>query len=111
MDNTNFVDAKEFSDNVEVMLTTFDNPYDPFDNFIEWLMFDKEMGYNTCEKIARIARSSEEFSTIEDKRETERAIDEIIFYDFLNIYKKLTRKTEENSKTSESEVETTTEEQ
>lgn len=75
----------------ETMLTTFDNPYDPFDDFDQWLMFDKEMGYNTCEKIARIARSSEEFSIAEDKAETERAIDEIIEYDFLNIYKKLTR--------------------
>lgn len=75
----------------ETMLTTFDNPYDPFDDFDQWLMFDKTMGYNTCEKIARIARSSEEFSTAEDKAETERAIDEIINYDFLNIYKKVTR--------------------
>ena len=75
----------------EVMLTTFDNPYDPFDNFVEWLLFDKQMNYNTCEKIARIARYSEDFSTIEEKVETERAIDEIIDHDFLNIYKKVTR--------------------
>ncbi len=77
----------------EVMLTTFDNPYDPFDDFVAWWMFDIEKGYNTCAKIARIARSSEEFSTIEDKLETERAIDEIIDHDFLNIYKKVTRNT------------------
>lgn len=75
----------------ETMLTTFDNPYDPFDDFDQWFMFDVDQGYNTCGKIARIARSSEEFSTIEDKAETERAIDEIIKYDFLNIYKKVTR--------------------
>ena len=75
----------------EVMLTTFDNPYDPFDDFDQWYSFDKQMDYNTCEKIARIARSSESFSTKEDKEETERAIDEIIDHDFLNIYKKVTR--------------------
>lgn len=75
----------------EVMLTTFDNPYDPFDDFDQWYSFDKQMDYNTCEKIARIARSSESFSTKEDKEETERAIDEIIDHDFLNIYKKLVR--------------------
>ena len=75
----------------EVMLTTFDNPYDPFDDFIQWFMFDVEKGYYTCARLARIARSSEEFSTIEDKLETERAIDEIINHDFLNIYKKVTR--------------------
>ena len=79
----------------EVMLTTFDNPYDPFDDFVHWWLFDIEKGYNTCGKIARIARSSEEFSTIEEKAETERAIDEIIINDFLNIYKKVTRETGE----------------
>lgn len=77
--------------NTEVMLTTFDNPYDPFDEFTLWLLFDNEKGYNTCGKIARIARSSTDFSTIEEKIEIERAIDEIIDNDFLNIYKKLTR--------------------
>lgn len=78
----------------ETMLTTFDNPYDPFDDFVHWFLFDVEKGYNTCGKLARIARSSEQLSTIEDKRETERAIDEIIDYDFLNIYKKITRNVE-----------------
>ena len=75
----------------EVMLTTFDNPYDPFDDFDQWWLFDIEKGYNTCSRLARIARSSDDFSTIEDKIETERAIDEIIDNDFLNIYKKVTR--------------------
>ena len=86
----------------ETMLTTFDNPYDPFDDFVHWFLFDVEKGYNTCGKLARIARSSEEFSTIEDKRETERAIDEIIDHDFLNIYKKITRNLEnqEDSQTN-----------
>ena len=79
----------------ETMLTTFDNPYDPFDDFVHWFLFDVEKGYNTCGKLARIANNSEGFSTIEDKRETERAIDEIIDYDFLNIYKKVTRNVEE----------------
>ena len=90
----------------EVMLTTFDNPYDPFDDFDQWYSFDKQMDYNTCEKIARIARSSESFSTKEDKEETERAIDEIIDHDFLNIYKKLTRVIEsENEDVEEDENE------
>ena len=85
----------------EVMLTTFDNPYDPFDEFIPWFLFDVEKGYNTCSKLARIARSSDELSTIEDKRETERAIDEIINYDFLNIYKKVTRNVDSASEIDE----------
>lgn len=76
----------------EVMLTTFDNPFDPFDDFVHWFMFDIQKGYNTCSYLARVAKSSEEFSTIEDKEETEKAIDKIINHDFLNIYTKVTRK-------------------
>ena len=81
----------------EVMLTTFDNPYDPFDDFVKWFLFDVEKGYYTCNLLARIARSSEEFSVIEDKEETERAIDAIINYDFLNIYRKVTRNVSDNN--------------
>ena len=84
-----------------VRLTTFDNPYDPFDDFDQWFMFDVEQGYYTCSKLARIARFSEEFSTIEDKLETERAIDEIIDYDFLNIYKKVVRNVVNNEVANE----------
>ena len=78
----------------EVMLTTFDNPFDPFDEFVKWFLFDVEKGYYTCSRLARIARYSEEFSEKEEKEETERAIDEIIDNDFLNIYKKVTRNIE-----------------
>ena len=73
------------------MLTTFDNPFDPFEQFIEWFLFDIEKGYNTCSKLARIVHISEDFSQKEIDEETERAIDEIIQYDFLNIYKKVTK--------------------
>lgn len=75
----------------EVMLTTFDNPYDPFDDFTSWLLYDAEMGYYTCNKLARIARYGEDFSTVEEDEDRIRAIDEIIDNDFLNIYKKVTR--------------------
>ena len=60
-------------------LTTFDNPYNPFEQFSDWFLFDVEKGYNTCAYLDRIAHTSE------------RAIDEIIRYDFMNIYKKVKR--------------------
>ena len=75
----------------EVMLTTFDNPYDPFDQFDQWYMFDVDMKYNSSSRLARIAKTSDQLSDEENEREIERAIDEIIKYDFLNIYKKVTR--------------------
>lgn len=80
----------------DCMLTTFDNPYDPFDQFTLWLMFDKEKGYNTCEYLARIVQLSDDLSEKEVDEETERAIDEIIKYDPFNIYKKVTKESIES---------------
>jgi len=73
------------------MLTTFDNPFDPFEQFTSWFLFDTEKGYNTCGKLARIAKSSDSFTDKENSEEIERAIDEIIQYDFMNIYKKVSK--------------------
>ena len=75
------------------MLTTFDNPFDPFEQFTSWFLFDVEKGYNTCSYLARIVRLSDDMSDKEVDDEIERAIDEIIKYDFLNIYKKIKRNT------------------
>jgi hypothetical protein len=76
-------------------LTTFDNPYDPFEQFTSWFLFDVEKGYNTCSYLGRIARTSDQLSEEENELEIERAIDEIIKYDFRNIYKKVTMQTTE----------------
>lgn len=73
-------------------LTTIDNPFDPFEQFTSWFLFDTEKGYNSCSYLARIARTSDQFTEEENDKEVERAIDEIIKYDFRNIYKKVTKK-------------------
>ena len=71
------------------MLTTHDNPYNPFDEFIPWFLFDIEKGYNSCGILARYANFSDDMSDKEEEEENERAIDEVIANDFLNIYKKV----------------------
>ena len=71
------------------MLTTFDNPFDPDKQFDSWNSFDIEKGYNSCAYLSRIARTSDQLSDEENDLEIERAIDEIIKYDSLNIYKKI----------------------
>ena len=83
------------------MLTTFDNPFDPFEQFSSWFLFDVEKGYNTCSYLGRIAKFSDEMTTKEEDEEVERAIDEIIKYDFMNIYKKVRKETEEQTDTTE----------
>ena len=79
---------------MKVMLTTIDNPYDPFDDFTSWYMYDVEHGYNSCSYVARIAKTSEQFTEKENNEEIERAIDEIIEHDFMNMYVKVTREGE-----------------
>lgn len=74
--------------NTRCRLTTFDNPYDPFQQFDQWFLFDEEKGYHTCAYLGRIARISEQMTDDENAAEIERAIDEIIKFDFRNIYKK-----------------------
>ena len=72
-----------------VALTTVDNPYDPFEEFEKWFIFDVQNLYNTCGLLARIAHTSNQFSDKENEEEIENAIDEIIRLDFRNIYKKV----------------------
>lgn len=73
------------------MLTTLDNPFDPFTNFTEWYLYDMRKGYNSCGYLDRIAKTSEGLSETENDEEIDRAIDEIIKYDILGIYKKVTK--------------------
>lgn len=72
------------------MLTTIDNPYNPFVQFDDWLAYDEMMGYHTCSYLARITKSSIELSEADDTLAQEQAIDEILELNLLGIYKKIT---------------------
>lgn len=74
-------------------LTTVDNPYNPFEQFVPWFLFDEEKGYHSCAYLGRIARTSDQLTDAENDLEVERAIDEIIKYDFMNIYRKVVQET------------------
>lgn len=73
-----------------VALSTVDNPYNPLSDFSKWFLFDVEKGYNSCAYLDRIARTSDTMTDEENAEEIERAIDEIIKYDPLNRYVKVT---------------------
>ena len=72
------------------MLTTTDNPFNPFTHYDEWLMYDIEMGYQTCERLAKVVQLEDDMTEVEMKAEMNRAIDEIIAYDPLGIYVRAT---------------------
>lgn len=73
------------------MLTTIDNPFDPFTQFDQWLQFDIEKGYHTCQFLAKVSRASNDMSEEDFKKENERAIDEIVKFNVRGIDKKVTK--------------------
>ena len=53
----------------ETMLTTIDNPFNPFEQFVDWYMYDCQKGYNTYSRIARLMPADDEsLSSIEKDR-------------------------------------------
>ncbi len=78
----------------ESMLTTFDNPYDPFDDYRAWYVWDSNAGYNTSGLLARLTKVSNEMSDSEYWEVVGLAIDEILERDVLGIYKKIERQIE-----------------
>ena len=82
----------------EVMLTTIDNPFNPFTQFDEWYRYDMGRHYNSCGYLARIAKSRPNMTEEEDEEETIRAMDEICAVNPLKIYRKVTRKDYKNGK-------------
>ena len=75
----------------KVNITTIDNPFDPFDDFTSWFMFDIEKGYYTSSKLARLVKLTDDMTEKEESEEIERAIDRLIEIDPLDIYIKVVR--------------------
>lgn len=93
MDANLSIEEPAFQEDDEYMLTTIDNPYNPFTQFEEWYAYDTQKGYHTCNYLARIAKSSNELSDEDQSSEILHAIDEIVKYNILGIYKKVSKKT------------------
>lgn len=80
--------------NEDFMITTIDNPYNPFEDFENWYLYDIEKGYFTCESLARLINEDKLFTDKQKDEETNRAIDRLIQIDPLAIYKKVYKNTE-----------------
>jgi len=74
---------------MQAMVTTTDNPFDPFIQFDEWRSFDEGKGYFTCEYLARIAVVSDALSPDEYNNAILNAVEEIVAMNLLGIYKKV----------------------
>lgn len=73
----------------DVMVTTKDNPYSPFDNFESWNAFDKQKGYNTLSYFCRVGQFSPEMTDEEILEEANRAADEIVRFNLTGNYIKV----------------------
>ena len=77
----------------QTTVTTIDNPFNPFDDFTSWFMFDIEKGYYSCSKLARLTKLTDDMTEKEESEEIERAVDRLIEIDPLDIYIKVVRET------------------
>ena len=75
----------------DVMLTTIDNPWDPFTHYDEWYAFDMAAGYHTPALLARVTVSSNELSEYDQELDIIRAIDEIVTENVSGMHRKVTR--------------------
>ena len=74
------------------MLTTTDNPYDPFSQFDEWYAYDEAKGYHSSAYLARVVRTANDLSTNDQNQLIEDAIDEIVELNLTGKYKKVVQK-------------------
>ena len=80
----------------QTWVTTMDNPWDFFTHFDEWYAFDKAMGYNTPEYVARIAMCSTDMSQAEYEDAVEAAVDDICRLNITGNYRKVVKKEDSN---------------
>lgn len=73
----------------DYMLTTVDNPFDPFIQFDEWYVWDQNAGYCTPGLLARIAYSSDEISEADQHLAVQQAIEEIARENVSGVHKKV----------------------
>lgn len=60
------------------MLSTSDNPWNPWTHFKEWNAYDMQAGYHTLAYLARVTVSSDEISEADQDLAVEQAIEDIL---------------------------------
>lgn len=76
---------------IKSMLTTVDNPFDPFDDFDNWYAFDQDKKHFSCERLAEIVPDLNDSNEVEQIRITESAINKIVSDDLTEGFIKVQR--------------------
>lgn len=74
---------------IKSMLTTVDNPYNPFENFDDWYVYDQDKRHFCCERLAEVVGDLNDSNEIEEVAIINSAIDYIVSNDLLGKYAKV----------------------
>lgn len=76
--------------NDEYMLTTYDNPYNPFEQFNLWFKYDLMLGHNSCGLLEKTANVNNIQNEEYNEQDVQDAIDYIVS-SYPMIYKKVSK--------------------
>ena len=85
------MDLSDVNEPIEYMLTTVDNPFNPFTEFEEWLQYDMSSGYNTSAFLDRVVMTSNELSEPDQALAIQDAIDQIVEENVSGMWRKVTK--------------------
>ncbi len=71
------------------MLSTVDNPFDPFTEYSQWSVFDESHGYYSASLLARVVATSDELSEADQSLAIELAIDQIVEENVSGMHRKV----------------------
>lgn len=60
------------------LLTTIDNPFNPFTEWVQWYLEDVRLGHDTCGLVARLSTTSDD---LDDESEFD-VMSDVIKYNF-----------------------------
>lgn len=75
---------------IQTLLTTVDNPYNPFTHWDEWFAFDHQHGYDTPSLLARTVVTSDELSDADQQQAIDDAIQQILEENVTGMYRTVT---------------------
>jgi hypothetical protein len=76
---------------IKHMLTTVDNPYDPFTQWDEWFAYDERSGHHSSSILGRIAMVDDDLSEELIEEALEHAIDDIVHENFNGLFMKVSK--------------------
>ena len=76
---------------VDHMITTVDNPYNPFTHFDDWFAWDEAAGYHTLSLLARVAKTSDSLSEADQSVAYTNAIEEIVEENVSGVHRLVSR--------------------